>query len=325
MTIQSIQVREDADGNYSFDFSLLERYVLLALECGMKHLEFSHMFTQWGAKCTPKIMVTLPDGTEVRRFGWDVEANDPRYREFLEALMPELGKFLQQKGWLDKAYFHISDEPYEKNLATYQFASELFRANLPGAKFIDALSKPEFYERGLVSIPVPANNHLQDFAHLDIPERWTYYCVSQYMKVPNQFMHMPSLQNRILGLLLYVYNIKGFLHWGLNFYNSAHSRYHINPYVTTSSDGAFPSGDPFILYPGQDTVFGCIRGQVFYEALQDMRICLALEALIGREAVVQMIDNAAGYTLRFDTYPQNPQYIEDLRAAMIEKIKSLQS
>jgi hypothetical protein len=322
MTIQSIQVQVDDDGSYHFDFSRLERYVNLALDCGMKYLEFSHMFTQWGAKCTPKIMVTLPDGTEVRRFGWDVEANDPRYREFLEALMPELGKFLQQKGWLDKAYFHISDEPCEKNLATYQFASELFRANLPGAKFIDALSKPEFYERGLVSIPVPANNHLQDFAHLDIPERWTYYCVSQYLKVPNQFVHMPSLLNRILGILLYIYNIKGFLHWAYNFYFSQFALFPIDPYVDATAAHGFPAGDAFKVYPGKDgKPVDSIRHELFFEGVQDLAALQQLEKISSRDEVLEFIKAECGGTLpTMFEYPRKSAWLLEFRRKLNRKL-----
>lgn len=322
MTIQSIQVSEDAAGNYSFDFSLLERYVLLALKCGMKYLEFSHMFTQWGAKCTPKIMVKQPDGSVVRRFGWDVEANDPRYRKFLESLLPELGKFLQQKGWLDRAYFHISDEPYEKSLETYKFASELFRANLPGAKFIDALSRPEFYELGLVSIPVPANNHLQEFEHLDIPERWTYYCVSQYMKVPNQFMHMPSLQNRILGILLYVYNIKGFLHWAYNFYFSQFSLFPIDPYVDTTAAHGLAAGDTFKVYPGKDgEPVDSIRHEVFFDGVQDLAALQQLEKISSREEVLAFIKFECGGTMpTMFEYPRKSAWLLEFRQKLNRKL-----
>lgn len=40
----------------------------------------------------------------------------------------------------------------------------------------------------------------------------------------------------------------------------------------------------------------------------------------GREAVIQMIDTAAGYSLRFDHYPRNKEFLEQLRSQMIETI-----
>ena len=122
---------------------------------------------------------------------------------------------------------------------------------------------------------------------------------------------------------MYKYNIKGFLHWGLNFYNAEHSLYPIDPYMTTSSDQAFPSGDPFILYPAKNDVYGSIRGEITYEAIQDMNICFALEEKIGREATVKMIDDAAGFSLRFDNYPKGKDYLEKLRRKMISEIEKL--
>lgn len=47
---------------------------------------------------------------------------------------------------------------------------------------------------------------------------------------------------------------------------------------------------------------------------------MTLEKYIGREAVVKMIDEAAGYDVRFDKYPKGKEFIEELRARMIEEI-----
>ena len=131
---------------------------------------------------------------------------------------------------------------------------------------------------------------------------------------------MPSARTRILGFLVYKYDIKGFLHWGFNFYNAVKSAYPINPYLTTSSDGRFASGDPFIVYPGNDTAYPSIRGEVTYEAVQDIDVCVALEKKIGRQAVIELIDKAAGRDLRFDDYPCDNDFLEGLRTQMIDML-----
>lgn len=104
---------------------------------------------------------------------------------------------------------------------------------------------------------------------------------------------------------------------------TALSLYPIDPYLTTSGDLAYPSGDPYILYPAKDGVYGSIRGEITYEAIQDMNVCFALEELIGRDAVVKMIDDAAGFELRFDNYPRCKEYLENLRHNMIMQIQKL--
>lgn len=58
---------------------------------------------------------------------------------------------------------------------------------------------------------------------------------------------------------------------------------------------AFPSGDPYLVYPGKDgEPLSSIRAEVQSEALVDLRAFQTLEKHLGREAVLQMIDRNAG-------------------------------
>lgn len=108
------------------------------------------------------------------------------------------------------------------------------------------------------------------------------------------------------------------MHWGFNYYNGHCSAYTVNPFSTTSGDCYYPSGDPFLVYPGP---LMSIRGMVFYEALQDMRLAQLLETKIGREAVVQLIDQQAGMDLRFSKYPKNAAFLLNVREKMLDKIE----
>jgi hypothetical protein len=188
------------------------------------------------------------------------------------------------------------------------------------SKTIDALSHVEFYDKGFVQYPVTSVSAAHKFIDHKVKDLWTYYCCGPQNVYTNSFIAMPLPRVRILGFLLYKYDIKGFLHWGYNFYNGVRSRYKINPYVTNSADGVFPSGDSFMVYPSKNGAYSSLRAETMYDAIQDMNICFALEAVIGREAVIKMIDDAAGRDLRFDDYPCTNEYLEGLRASMIEAI-----
>lgn len=65
-TVQLVDVYYGEKG-YSFGFDKLERWLSMCERCGITNLEFSHLFTQWGAKHTPKIMVTLQNNPEIGR------------------------------------------------------------------------------------------------------------------------------------------------------------------------------------------------------------------------------------------------------------------
>ena len=72
-TVQLVGVTK-TDGGYTFDFSLLDRWISLAEESGITYFEMSHLFTQWGAKAAPKIVASV-GGTKKRIFGWDTPSD----------------------------------------------------------------------------------------------------------------------------------------------------------------------------------------------------------------------------------------------------------
>lgn len=125
-----------------------------------------------------------------------------------------------------------------------------------------------------------------------------------------------------MGTQMYYYGIVGFLHWGFNFWNSQFSRYVINPYCITDARGAFPSGDPFLVYPGKNSPIASIRAEVFLEGLQDMRLYNLLEEKIGKDEVKCLLESYLGQ-ISFDTCPNTPDGILSLRNACHKRLLSM--
>lgn len=320
-TVQLVEVHVDDKGNYSFDFQRLRRFVEMALRTGMEYFEMSHLFTQWGAVSAPKIIASI--GREERAiFGWDTDAGGEEYRNFLDTLLPQLTSVLEKWGIKERCYFHISDEPNLEQLDSYRRACEIIEPHLRGYKMIDALSDYEFYEKGLIKTPIPANDHIDAFIEAKVPNLWTYYCCAQHNKVSNRFMAMPSRRNRIIATQFYKYDIAGFLHWGYNFWYTQFSIHAIHPYAVTDAGCGFPSGDAFLVYPGEDgSPVTSIRLKVFREALYDLRAMKLLESLSSKEFVMDMIEEAAVEPITFSEYPRNEQYIIDMRNRINREIQ----
>ena len=317
--VQLVDIEKKGD-TYLFGFEKFKRFISICKKHNVKYYEMAHLFSQWGSKYAPNIMVTENGKTDYM-FGWHVAADSEEYRSFLKQYIAAISEQLRAEGIEDYTYFHVSDEPNMDNIDRYEIAKNILKPLIGNAKTIDALSHCEFYEQGLVECPVTSIRNAHEFLKRDVKELWVYYCCGPERVFTNSFIAMPSCRTQILGYQMYKYDIKGFLHWGFNFYNSAISLYKINPYVTTSSDCNFASGDPFIVYPGDETAYPSIRGEITYEAIQDIRICQALEALIGKEAVVAMIDEAAERDLRFDDYPASNEFLMGLRAKMLDEIE----
>ena len=315
-TVQLVKVTKTENG-WSFDLSLLDKWIDVCRKCGIRYFEMSHFFTQWGALHAPKIMAYDESGNESRVFGWDTPTDSAEYDEFLTAFGEVLCSFIEEKGLGKNIFFHISDEPSLDNLETYEKRASLIKKVFGKYPVMDALSNYDFYKRGTVDIPVPGEGHIEEFAGR-VPELWTYYCCGQHNRyLPNRFIAMPSLRSRIIGFLAYKYNLSGFLQWGYNFYNSQYSKERINPFECTDARGAFPAGDAFVVYPAPDgTAYPSIRLKVIYEAFQDIGVLKTLEGFIGREKVLELIGD-----ISFTDYPHSESLFLEIRETVNSLIK----
>ncbi len=316
-TVQLVDVAV-SEGKYGFEFGNFRKWVRMALDCGIEYFEVSHLFSQWGAKAAPKVMA-VKDGTYQQIFGWDTDSAGQEYREFLHQFLTAFKAELKELGIDGRTYFHISDEPEKEHMENFRDAWEGVEKDLEGFQVIDALSDYSFYKEGLVRQPVCAVNHIGPFLEERPEKLWGYYCTAQYVDVTNRFIVLPGFRTRILGVQLYKYRLDGFLHWGYNFYNSERSMYPIDPYRCTDAGGAFPSGDPFLVYPGKDgKPEESMRQMLMDEAMSDYCAFMALEKLAGREKVLELIDEEK---VTFDEYPQDESYLLGLRRKVNQAIK----
>ena len=310
-TVQLVEIEKSADG-YRFDFSRLGRFIEISKRCGIEHFEISHFFTQWGAEFTPKVVAKV-NGKRKKIFGWHTSSLSEDYAEFLRALIPALIDYFESRG-VERCnlYFHASDEPYKDHLERYERVGSIIKPLIVGAHHMDALSMFEYYELGLVSTPVVATNHIKPFLDAKVENLWCYYCCSQNQNTSNRFFAMPSRRNRIIGVQMYKYGIKGFLHWGFNFYYTFLSKRLVNPYLETDAGEIYPSGDAFTVYPYENGATPSLRTKVFSEALSDMKLLYLLEEKIGREKVISELDRLMGVTITFDTSAPKESFFDEL-------------
>lgn len=311
MTVQLVDV-EKRGGKYSFGFDRLEWFLRFSEQCGVKYFEMSHLFSQWGAGFAPKIVAR--EGGEVKKiFGWETQALSEEYKEFLAAFLPELRKWLKGKGYYGRCYFHISDEPNALAFEHYRECHAYVKQFLPDARFVDAMSHYEYYEQKLVDVPFVATDAADVFIEKGAKDYFVYYCTGQKDKfVSNRFISMPLERTRILGMQLYLNDVKGFLQWGYNYYYSSLSDEAVDPYGTTDALGRFQSGDAFIVYPGKDGAVESIRNEAFYQGLQDLCALRLLERKIGRERTVELLEQN-GMQKSFSDYPKNALWLIGLR------------
>lgn len=320
LTVQLVDVKLE-NGKYSFGFDRFIRWVRLAQKCGIKYFEISHLFSQWGAKYTPKIVAEV-NGRQKRIFGWETSADSIEYAEFLSAFIPQLIKVIRSLGIEKSTFFHISDEPNEDQIESYSMAKRTVAPLLEDFPIIDALSDYSFYESGIINNPIPCTNDIESFIEKGFPHPWTYYCCGQGGKLSNRFFGMPLSTTRIIGFQLFKYGIEGFLQWGFNFYNSQYSLRSIDPFAVTDADSAFPSGDSFTVYPGKSGAIESVRSEVFFQALQDMRALTLLCDRIGKKRTIAAVEADFGIITFFD-YPRGTEKMLNLRKSVNNYLDNL--
>ncbi len=295
-TVQLVDVTVE-NGEYRFGFDRLHRWIEMGLRCGMEQFEMAHLFTQWGAAHAPKVMA-LKDGRYQRIFGWDSDAVGGEYTRFLHAYLPRLIEKLREWGVTDRTYFHVSDEPNAQQLSSYTAAKQSVEALLAGFPIMDAMSHYEIYQQSGIQQPVVSLAHIQPFLNQRPENLWGYYCCGPLTKYTNRFLQMPLARTRAVGLQCWKYDLKGLLHWGYNFYNTVLSVARVEPHLDVESGGAFPAGNPFVVYPGRDgRPEESIRLMALHQAMQDFRALSLLAQRVGREKALALLDQGGALTL----------------------------
>ena len=320
LTAQLVSVKLSG-GEYEFDFTLLDKWVDMADEVGVKYFEIAHFFTQWGAGHAPKVMATV-DGEYKKIFGWETDATSPEYRKFLRAFLTKFLAHMKSRGDDKRCYFHISDEPHIEHMESYKAAREIVADLLQDYTIMDALSSFEFHKHGITDMAIPGSNHIDPFIEAGVKGLWTYYCCAQSKDVSNRFIAMPSYRTRSIGIQMFKFDIVGFLQWGYNFYMNFHSCDPINPYIQQDGDDWIPAGDAFSVYPAPaGDAYESLRIIVFHEALQDISAMKLLEKYIPKERIVELIEKRLGKELRFDVCARCADEILDIRESVNALIK----
>lgn len=322
MITQLVKIRKVGE-KYRFDFRRLDRWIDMCNRIGIQYFEISHLFTQGGARNTPRIVATV-DGEEKMIFSYANDSRDPEYKVFLRALIKSFIRHMKQRGDDKRCIFHISDEPPLKHIEYYKEAKATVADLIKGYKHIDALSDIEYYKEGLIECPVPLTPAAMTFINAGVPHLWTYYCTdADSSNVSNAFVSTPSYRTRSLGMQLYKYHIEGFLHWGYNFYNDCGSHTTINPFMDLSCNNWVQAGDPFIVYPAFDgTAIESIRSEVTYHALQDIEAMRLCEKYYSHHQVVAAIEEVLGYELDFFGCVRSAEKITAVRERINQMIQN---
>lgn len=178
------------------------------------------------------------------------QPDTPEYASLRAQYIAALGQHLKEKGWLEKAYAYIFDEPEPSQYPMLVQEAKLWHTNAPGLKVLlteepgEALAgSVDIWSPLLSNWTLPASRLRQKAGD----EVWWYVCCGPGHPYPNNFIDYPAVDHRILHWMNFKYGVTGVLYWSTMWWRD-------NPWTTAMSytpdgTGTWGNGDGRMLYP----------------------------------------------------------------------------
>ena len=232
-----VQVTEQADGTWRYDWSRFDEYVEFGLSCGIGPYLSCWTMCPWGNvhrwrnEADEETVQELVPGTQ-------------EYARFWTPYLAALRDHLREKGWLNRAFIAMD----ERSPREVRDIVELVKSVAPELKIQMAgdRSAGDFGETEI-------DYYAQSFTHLDegffqtvLPERQkrgllTSYYVCCHPASPNTFIHSPREEAAWLAEHVAEIGLNGFLRWAYNSWPQDPDH--------DASFGNWPAGDTFLVYP----------------------------------------------------------------------------
>lgn len=244
------------------------------------------------------------------------------YTKFLHEFLPALTKFLTENGITEQSFIHLSDEPHISQIEHYQCCRNFVIPYIDKIQTMEALSDIEFKRRNACGLPIVSIAEVDKFLKEGYRDIFVYYCSGEInRRLSNRMIAMPLSRTRIIGLQIFLSGVKGFLHWGYNFYNDFLSRKSIDPYLVNDCGGSFSAGDPFIVYPNieRNGVRQSLRWKGIYNAFCDYRALILLSTFRGRDYCEKLLRNIG--VEGFSIYPTHESFFDDFSFLIKNELK----
>ncbi|MDM8008059.1 MAG: DUF6067 family protein [Phycisphaerae bacterium] len=303
----------DATKGFTHDTGRLERYADVVFKAGIRQIHL-HAVGRRTADILDPLSQVKPDEANLRRLGaWE--------------------KVIQRRGWQKRFAVSIVDEPFIWYEDSYADTVDLVHKTAPSIRVIEAV---ETEYLGKVDIYVPKLSHLNlwyprfDEIRRQGAELWFYVCCHPVGRYPNRFLDQPLLKARVLFWICYLYNLDGYLHWGLNHFAG-------DPYTEEGISKGLPLGDRAVVYPGRNGLLGSLRFSAQRDGLQDFEYLWVLEDQlrktkdrIGADAFwldprQRPLELCRRVIWSFHDYTRDPAVLLDTRRAIAEEIEALQA
>ena len=255
-----------ARGKPVLDRQRLRRIVKTFTAAGMHFIEGGHVATRTGGEWN----ATTFDTMLINRHAASVEGNT-----ILTQICSQLLEEIESNGWRGRWIQHVTDEPTAENATDYRILVGMVHKYMPGLPILDATMAPELV--GSVDIWCPQaqeyQRHRKEFeAQRKLGDHiWYYTCCFPGGPWLNRLLDMELLRPALFGWGAALYNLEGFLHWGLNHYRPEQDPFN-QSVVGHGGENSLPAGDTHIVYPGAGGPWSSVRLEAQREGCEDYEL-----------------------------------------------------
>jgi hypothetical protein len=234
------------DGSWAFDYSIFDRYVELATECGLGDSITCYTMLPWGHRVR---FLDMASG-EYSWQQWPPDSED--FKSFWRLFLQDLRRHLVERGWFGRSYMGINERKMEETLA----AIRLLKQDSPDWRITYAGEWHPELDELLDDYCVIVDKSM---SRSHVPERrragktTTFYVCCQPPR-PNDFVYSPPAENTWMGWYAAAFGYDGFLRWAYDSWTGDPGR--------DARHVLFPAGDCFLVYPGS-------RSSIRFERLRE--------------------------------------------------------
>ena len=260
---------KDADGAWSYDYAVFDRWVELMESLGVDRQINCYSMLPWNNELHYRDAAT-GEWVEVV-----AEPGQPAFEQMWRPFLADFVRHLEAKGWLAKTCIAMDERSPEQ----MEIAVAFLAANAPqlGIALADNHDSYKRYPQ-LHDICVSAR---QEVAREDIAARraagqvTTYYVCCSH-RYPNLFTFSDPAESTAAAWYAVANDYDGFLRWAYNSWTE-------NP-LRDSRFRTWPAGDTYVVYPGGRS---SIRFERLREGIQDAEKIRVLRAELGRENSIE--------------------------------------
>jgi hypothetical protein len=276
-----IEPEKQKDGSWKFDYKIFDEYVQLAMSVGIDKaitiytpVPGQYRFRYLEESTGNYVTEFWPPGSE-------------KFKSYWTPFLNNLRTHLKQKGWLDKTYIGINENPMNETLTAIKF----IRNNWPGWKITYAGDwHPELNDLLNDYSFVSGKESQQDIVKQRKARGYTttFYVCCQPAK-PNTFLFSPLIEGQWIGWYATAYGYSGFLRWAYDAWPEDPDR--------DARHGSWPAGDCYLVYPGANSGirFEKLReGISEYEKIRILRNQAAASPDKKSKALMQQLDVLLG-------------------------------